>query len=437
MSVEGWERSSLISLLKILKSGGTPNTSRSDFYGGEIPFVTIEDMSASRKYLRSTVKNLTKEGLSNSNTWVVPENSLLYSIYATLGLVRINKIPVTTNQAILAMIVDDEVVNQDYLYYWLEYIRDSVVNLSSQTTQSNLSATTVKPFVVQHPKDKKEQTQIAAILSTIDRVIEQTEAIIAKQQRIKTGLMQDLLTKGIDEDGNIRSEETHEFKDSAIGRIPAEWEVAAISKYGSKHKYFIRTGPFGSDLNTQHWVESGVPVLTIGSLGEGEIINHELLYVSDVTAKNLKGFCVEPGDIVFSRVADIGRSFVIESHQRDWIISSNLMRISLNLEIVEPAYLYRNIAFNAKIKDQLRITSNSGGRDLVNGQILANILFPWASFREQIRINKLLDRLDDNLSGLQKRLIKLNIQKTGLMQDLLTGKVRVTELLKDRETISP
>jgi len=169
MSVEGWEKSSLISLLKMLKSGGTPSTSRSDFYGGEIPFVSIEDMSASRKYLQETAKTLTREGLINSNTWIVPANSLLYSIYATLGLVRINKVPLTTNQAILAMILDGKLVDQDYLYYWLEYIRDSVINLSSQTTQSNLSSTTVKAFTVQHPKDKIEQTQIAAILSTIDR----------------------------------------------------------------------------------------------------------------------------------------------------------------------------------------------------------------------------------------------------------------------------
>ena len=59
----------------------------------------------------------------------------------------------------------------------------------------------------------------------MDRAIEQTEALIAKQQRIKTGLMQDLLTCGIDQHGNLRSEETHQFKDSPLGRIPVEWEV--------------------------------------------------------------------------------------------------------------------------------------------------------------------------------------------------------------------
>jgi len=68
-----------------------------------------------------------------------------------------------------------------------------------------------------------EQSKIAEVLSTVDRAIEQTEALIAKQQRIKTGLMQDLLTKGIDEHGNIRSEKTHKFKDSPVGRIPEEW----------------------------------------------------------------------------------------------------------------------------------------------------------------------------------------------------------------------
>ena len=82
--------------------------------------------------------------------------------------------------------------------------------------------------MVHCPVSKPEQTKIAEILSTVDRAIEQTEALIAKQQRIKTGLMQDLLTRGIDEHGNLRSEQTHQFKDSPLGRIPVEWEVREL-----------------------------------------------------------------------------------------------------------------------------------------------------------------------------------------------------------------
>ena len=190
MGVEGWKTSSLPLLLRFMKPGGTPNTSHSDYYGGQIPFVSIEDMTASNKHLTSTIKKLTDKGLKNSNARIVPENS----IYATLGLPRINTIPVTTNQAILALINDLNRIDRDYLYYWLEYIRASVVNFPSQTTQSNLSATIVKSFLVDHPTELLEQTKIAEILSTADRAIEQTEAIIAKQQRIKTALTQDLLT---------------------------------------------------------------------------------------------------------------------------------------------------------------------------------------------------------------------------------------------------
>ena len=76
---------------------------------------------------------------------------------------------------------------------------------------------------------KAEQIKIAEILTAVDRAIEQTEALIAKQQRIKTGVMQDLLTRGIDEQGNLRSESTHKFKDSPLGRIPLEWEVDNLS----------------------------------------------------------------------------------------------------------------------------------------------------------------------------------------------------------------
>jgi type I restriction enzyme S subunit len=99
---------------------------------------------------------------------------------------------------------------------WFEMMAAQAIN------QASINQSTIKSFEVFIPKYKEEQIQIAAVLSCIDRAIKHTGALIAKQQRIKTGLMQDLLTKGIDEHGNIRSEATHEFKDSSLGRIPKE-----------------------------------------------------------------------------------------------------------------------------------------------------------------------------------------------------------------------
>lgn len=424
MSVEGWKDSSLISLLTILKSGGTPNTSRSDFYNGDIPFVAIEDMSASRKYLYSTVKSLTKEGLKNSNAWLVPENSLLYSIYATLGLVRINKIPVATNQAILAMIVNDEVVDQDYLYYWLEYIRDSIVNLSAQTTQSNLSATTVKPFLVQHPKDKEEQTQIATILSTIDRAIEQTETLIAKQQRIKTGLMQDLLTKGIDENGNIRSEETHQFKDSVLGRIPVEWEVKPLGE-----KARVRSGSTPLRSNEKFWIGGTVSWVKTSEVCFSKITETE----EKITEQALKltSLNLEPiGSVLvamYGQGGTRGRCAIlgIEATTNQACAAILGQQGEINQDYL---FYYLSSKYN-----DLRTIGHGSNQTNLNGNLLRLFLIKVPSYKEQVKIADSFNKLKQMQDQLFSELSKLNSIKTGLMQDLLTGKVRVTELLKETD----
>ena len=112
--------------------------------------------------------------------------------------------------------------NAGYLYYALKGQEDY---LKSQTAGSGIPhvdkeiLSALSLFNCQKP----EQSKIDEILSTVDQAIEQTETLIAKQQRIKAGLTQDLLTRGIDGNGHLRSEETHEFKDSPLGRIPVEW----------------------------------------------------------------------------------------------------------------------------------------------------------------------------------------------------------------------
>jgi type I restriction enzyme, S subunit len=426
MAVNEWTNSNLISLLDVMKSGGTPNTSRSDFYGGEIPFVSIEDMSATRKYLQHTVKTLTREGLKNSNTWLVPENSLLYSIYATLGLVRISKVTLATNQAILAMIVNSKLIDQEYLYYWLEYVRDSVINLSSQTTQSNLNATTVKTFIVQHPESKKEQKKIAEVLSTIDRAIAQTEAIIAKQQRIKTGLMQDLLTKGIDENGNIRSEATHEFKDSAIGRIPVEWDVELLDKLGERG-----SGHTPNKSHPNYW-NGGIKWVSLADsskLDQIYILDTDK-EISTQGLKNSSAVLHPKGTVILSRDAGVGKSAIlgtemaVSQHFIVWRCGKNLNNYYLYYWLQKEKPKFEGIASGSTIV-------TIGLQFFRQYQIAVPKLID-----EQNLIAEIIKKSDESISKHRCNLEKLKRQKTGLMQNLLTGKVRVTNLLKKREPAS-
>src|SRR5271165_2273450 len=148
---------------------------------------------------------------------------------------------------------------QDAVFYSLEHkdIQSAIVG----GTRSKLNQGALRAITLSLPNAKTEQTKMAEILSTVDQAIGQTEALIAKQQRIKTGLMQHLLTRGVDEHGNLRSEQTHPFKDSPLGRIPVDWEVKPIEdNLRCIIDYRGRT-PTKTD--------SGVPLITARNVREG------------------------------------------------------------------------------------------------------------------------------------------------------------------------
>ncbi len=316
--------------------------------------------------------------------------------------------------------------SQDAIFYALEHkdIQPFIVG----GTRTKLNQSVLQSITIQLPERESEQTKIAEILSTVDQAIDQTEALIAKQQRIKTGLMQDLLTRGIDENGNLRSEEPHEFKDSQLGRIPVEWESGPLFERRLIGRPHLKTGPFGSSLKLEHWRPTGVPVITIGALGAGRLIESELLHVSESTAMRLQNYRLEVGDIVFSRVADVGRSAVISVDQHGWIMSSNLMCISLDLKQGNAYFLQAQLSYESRIRQQILSSVNAGGRDVANTEILNSLQFLWPPLMEQTRIIDCLEALDNRTNCAVKELDKLCQVKTALMQDLLTGKVSVAPL---------
>jgi type I restriction enzyme S subunit len=123
----------------------------------------------------------------------------------------------------------NENINVKFFSYLLSTIAKNYV---SYIGNPKLMNSTFRDIKIIHPNNYYEQQKIAEILETVDNAIEKTDKIIEKYKRIKQGLMQDLLTKGIDENGNIRDEKTHKFKDSPLGKIPEEWEVVRLGEVG-------------------------------------------------------------------------------------------------------------------------------------------------------------------------------------------------------------
>lgn len=174
------------------KAGGTPQSSNSAYYNGEIPFLSIADMTEQGKYIYQTEKHISDEGLHNSTAWIIPCNSLILSMYASYGLVAINKVPITTSQAMFAMTFK-ETVSVEYVYYYLSYLAttDYYTKMVSTGTQPNLNAEKVKAIPLYVPK-LSEQENIVQLLQSYDNMLTKEEQLLAQLQLQKNAFLQQL-----------------------------------------------------------------------------------------------------------------------------------------------------------------------------------------------------------------------------------------------------
>ncbi len=270
---------------------------------------------------------------------------------------------------------------------------------------------------------KPEQTKIAEVLSTVDRAIEQTEALVAKQQRIRTGLMQDLLTRGIDEDGNLRSEETHEFKDSPLGRIPVEWEVSpAHSLCHAVIDCKNRTPPVRND---------GHPVIRTPNVRASKFVFEDLLF-TDPKSYEIWTARGKPkvGDVVITREAPFGEACIIPKEAAEACLGQRMMLYQPNPKKLNNEFLLYAIYSEQVQKRLLELAGGSTVGHIRVGDIRDLAILHPLDLEEQERVASVLSGIADELEQQSKIVRKLHRTKTALMQDLLTGEKRVTPLLE-------
>lgn len=419
-----WTDGLLADVCVTIRAGGTPQADNQNFYGGEIPFVTIEDISSVGRAIEITGRTLTAAGLNASAAWLVPPDHLLYSMYATLGKVTRNKVSVATNQAILAIKPNEKLIACDMLFYLLQSMESSVASLSSQTTQANLSADKVRKFKLRFPKSLLEQHRIAETLSTLDDAIEQTEMLIAKHRQIKAGLMHDLFTCGVTADGHLRPTRAQApglYKESPLGWIPQEWDVKLLGAL-AEIVSGVTLGAKGEISD-----EVGVPYLRVANVQDGYFDLAEVKTIQ-VSRSQFEKLQLRYGDVLMNEGGDFDK----------------LGRGSVWLEEIKPC-IHQNHVFRVRPRDgQLRSyflafwsQSEMGKKYFVlNSKQSTNLAsinstqlnrFPVAlpSPMEQERIEARIIVLNSYADSLEQEHAKLRQQKYGLMHDLLTGEVRV------------
>lgn len=160
------------------------------------------------------------------------QNSILFSVRAPVGKINLADKNYCIGRGLAAIV--GKTINQDYLFQFFNYAKE-VGGFSSQgSTFDSINSDELGKIRISFPAKETEQKRIAEILSTADEAIERTQALIDKYNRIKRGLMQDLLTRGIDENGNIRSKQTHKFTVKNGIEVPDDWDVVTLEYFIEK-----------------------------------------------------------------------------------------------------------------------------------------------------------------------------------------------------------
>lgn len=312
-----------------------------------------------------------------------------------------------------------------YLYYYLlskvGYINK---NYFEGSGLKHLQKKDFRKHAFVLPSSPTEQQKIASILSKLDEAITQTEQLIGKYKKIKEGLMNDLLSRGIDEQGNIRSEETHKFKDSPLGRIPEEWEVEKLGAIINEGNGTIQTGPFGSQLHANEYIEEGVAVIMPQNILQEGIDRGTLSFISKTKASILKRHITNENDIVFARRGDLSKCAVIETDFIGSICGTGCLLIRINKANINPFWL-RMLYQQFNCQKEINISSVGSTMQNLNTEILSNLVIPKISRTEQNLIVEKIQGIDTLIENSIHNHIKISKKKSGLMHDLLTGKIRV------------
>jgi type I restriction enzyme S subunit len=391
---EDWEVVKLHEIAIDFISGGTPSTSRMEYWNGSIPW--MRSASIKGRYVDRGERFITEKGLQNSAANLVPKGSLLIATRVSIGNVAINNIDIAISQDLTGVIINKARAQEEFLYWALEKNKGKLIGLNQGSTIKGILRSDLRNLTLPLPS-LPEQKKIATILSTVDDAIQKTDEIIAKTERLKKGLMQRLLTRGM---GHTK------FRQTEIGEIPEEWKTSSLAEVC--HVIMGQSPP----SETYNRDRVGLPFLQ-GRMDFGDIYPNPSVYCS----KPIK--IAEVGDILVSVRAPVGDVNIATSK---CCIGRGLAAIRSDKNQLDSKFIFYQLRhFSTKLAGL-----GSGStfkairrRDL---EILPTVL---PSLPEQKKIASVLSTVDEQIEKERAKKGHLEQLKKGLMQVLLTGKVRV------------
>lgn len=377
-----------------------------------LPLIRIRDLSGSTTEVRF-------RGVYDP-AYRVSKGDLLVGMDGDFEVYRWEGEDALLNQRVCKISSTSREIDQGFLYWYLKPNIAEIHRRTPQTTVRHLSTKDIYA-IAEPPVGFPAQECIAQILDTLDTAIRETEALIDKLKAVKQGLLHDLLTRGIDANGQLRppqSEAPQLYKESPLGWIPREWEICPLHQQAD----VIDPQP---DHRTPKEQEDGVPYIGIGDFDEHGRVRFSSCrrVVQGAFEKQRQRFKIEDGDIIYGKIGTIGKPKRLVAG--DYALTANVLLLKPKYS---PALFFMLLtsAFEGQILD----ITNTTSQPALGIETVRNLLVYKVPRTESDLISERLNSIFSQISEETAMLYKLKQQKSGLMDDLLTGHVRVTPLLE-------
>lgn len=430
MSEAPYERRPLGDAVERHIGGGTPPRQVPSYWKGEIPWASVKDFPEQKSVIQDTEEHISFTGLHASASNLIPGQTPLVCTRMAVGRAAMSVLPMAINQDVKALFPASG-VSAEYLLKLMQYIQPLA---EGRAVGSTVKGIRIQDYLnIPVPLAPQEaQPVIAQILETLDTAIRETETLNGKLKAVKHGLLHDLLTRGIDASGQLRppqNEAPQLYKESHLGWIPKDWGV----DFG---KNVCRSIVVGIVIKpTQYYRESGVAVLRSANVRETGLSLDNLVYMSPKDHQNLSKSAVGKGDVLTVRTGYPGTSCVVDNQIED----ANCVDIIISRPRPELDPTYWSTWINSDFgKKQVLAVQGGLAQQHFNVGDLMRLVVKMPPITEQEAISDRLRGVISRIDAEAREQSKLFALKVALLDDLLTGCVRVTPLLESmRQSAAP
>lgn len=373
-------------------SGTTPKSGCPEYWDGDINWVTPAELNDESDVIYESQRKITKQAVIDSSLKPFPAGTVLLSSRAPIGKVAIAGTEMYCNQGFKNLICSDAIYNR-YLYHYLRNKTEYLNSLGRGATFKEISKSIVEEIEIPLPS-LEEQRRIAALLDKVSDLIAKRRAQLDKL---------DLLVKArfVEMFGDLADPECPHKKCKLVD--------ACVSTDD------IKCGPFGTQLSKEEYQDHGVAVWEIPQINT-YFAAQPTHFLTVEKAKQLKAYSIIPGDIAMSRKGNVGRCALFPDNFDSGIIHSDVLRIRVDKQRVNPCYMMYQLHFSGSVQRQIEVVSSGAIMAGVNVTKLKHIEICLPDYSLQKQFSDFVGKLDKVKSTINYSLEKLETLRKSLIQ---------------------